>query len=322
MTIGEHLRELHGLPSFPFPGPDGAAGAALPDPASVAWRLSTDTYDAAEEWPELLARFTEAVDTTAVRALIVGAWSEAYDSSSEPIVAALVAARDRLPALRALFIGDMTFDECEISWITQSSLSPLLDAFPELESFGARGGTGLAFPPVRHARLRSLTVETGGLDSAVVRDIAASELPALTHLDLWLGSDEYGATTGLADLAPILNGERFPLLRSLGLRDSVIQDQIAGALATAPVVARLETLDLSLGILGDPGGRALLDGQPLTHLKKLDLHHHYLGDAVRDELVATLGAAGVEVDVSDPQTADADDTDEEGEAYRYVAVAE
>ncbi|GAA4600549.1 hypothetical protein GCM10023195_00170 [Actinoallomurus liliacearum] len=38
-------------------------------------------------------------------------------------------------------------------------------------------------------------------------------------------------------------------------------------MASAPVVARLEVLDLSMGTLSDDGATALLSGQPLTHLK-------------------------------------------------------
>ncbi|MFE3601864.1 STM4015 family protein [Streptomyces sp. NPDC059142] len=316
MTINHHMQELYGLPVFGFPDADGTEG--LPDPASVAWRLSVDAYEAEEAWEEVFARFTATVDTTGVRALIVGSWSDAYDSDPEPVVAALVAARDRLPALRALFIGDMTFMDCEISWINQGRLTPLLDAFPELEEFGSRGGNGLEFPAVRHERLRSLRIETGGLGADVVRGIGASDLPALESLDLWLGSDGYGADTTVADLAPVLTGSRLPRLRHLALRNSVIQDEIAVALAGAPVVARLESLDLSMGTLGDDGAEALLAGQPLTHLKKLDLHHHFVSEPVRERLLATLGAAGVEVDLSEVEEAEQwDDTE-----HRYVAVAE
>ncbi|MFE4831672.1 STM4015 family protein [Streptomyces sp. NPDC056672] len=314
MTISGHLQELHGLPAFDFPAAD--AKAELPAPGSVAWRISVDSYEAEEQWEAAFARFTEAVDTTRVGALIVGSWSDAYESGPEPVIEALVAARDRLPALRALFLADIVGEECEISWINQGLVTPLLDAFPELVEFGVRGGQELRFPAVRHERLRSLTIETGGLNADVVRGVGASELPALEHLDLWLGVSEYGATTEVADLAPILTGSRFPRLRHLAVRNSEIQDEIAIALAGAPVVAALEILDLSMGTLGDVGAEALLSGQPLTHLKKLDLHHNYLSEALRERVLATLGAARVEVDLEESEDMDDD------EDFRYTAVSE
>lgn len=319
MTIGGHLEELYGLPAFTFPGP-GETPRELPEPDAVAWKITADTYDADEQWTEAFARFRSAVDTTRVRALIVGAWEDAYERSSGDVVEALVAARDRLPALRALFLGDMESEEAEISWITQSDVTPLLSAFPALEEFGVRGGQGLRFPALRHDALRTLTMETGGLPVGVVRGVGASDLPALEHLDLWLGTSWYGADSEAADLEPILSGVRLPRLRYLALRNSEIQDEIAAAVASAPVVARLEVLDLSMGTLGDDGATALLGGQPLTHLKKLDLHHNYLSEPLRQRVRETLEAAGVEVDL-DPDDADWD-KDDDGTVHRYVSVGE
>ncbi|MFI5571566.1 STM4015 family protein [Streptomyces sp. NPDC051740] len=319
MTIGGHLEELYGLPAFTFPGP-GETPRELPGPDAVAWRVTGDTYNVYERWTEAFARFCSAVDTTRVRALVVGAWEDACEKSSGDVVEALVAARDRLPGLRSLFLGDMQFEEAEISWITQSDVTPLLSAFPALEEFGVRGGQGLEFPALRHDGLRKLVVETGGLPVGVVRGVAASELPALEHLDLWLGTSWYGADSEAADLEPILSGVRLPRLRYLALRNSEIQDEIAAAVASAPVVARLEVLDLSMGTLGDDGATALLGGQPLTHLKKLDLHHNYLSEPLRQRVRETLEAAGVEVDL-DPDDADQDE-DDDGTVHRYVSVGE
>ncbi|MEU9189399.1 STM4015 family protein [Streptomyces sp. NPDC048484] len=322
MTIGDHFTEFHGLPAFAFPGVDDAMPDApsLPSPGSVAWHISVDSYDSKEQWEEAFARFLEFVDTTQVRALVVGAWSDVYDSAPDEVIETLVAARDRLPALRGLFVGDIVMEEAEISWITQGDMGPLLDAFPDLEEFGVRGGNQLVFPAVRHERLRKLTVETGGMPAEVVRGIASSDLPALVELDLWLGTSDYGGDADIVDLEPFFTGTRLPSLTRLALHNSEIQDAICAALASAPVVARLEELDVSMGVLTDDGATALLTGQPLTHLKKLDLHHNYLSPALRTRLLETLGPAGVEVDI-DADDAESDE-DGDGEVWRFVAVGE
>ncbi|MFE9479568.1 STM4015 family protein [Streptomyces spororaveus] len=319
MSYPRHLTESCGLPVFDFPTPEDAETTRLPAADAVAWRISSDSYDSEESWTEAFARFGAAVDTTRVRAIVVGSWEEAYESGPEEIISALLEARPRLPALRGLFLGDMESEQCEISWITQGDVGPLLDGFPELEEFGVRGGSGLVFPALTHHRLRSLTVETGGMPAEAVRGVAASDLPALEHLDLWLGTSNYGGDAAVTDVAPILDGDRLPRLRHLGLRNSDIQDEIAAAAAAAPVVARLETFDLSMGVLTDQGGAALLAGQPLTHLKKLDLHHNYLGAPLRERLQEVLGGAGVTLDL-DRGRADEDEYD--GRTWRYVAVGE
>ncbi|MFJ9738372.1 STM4015 family protein [Streptomyces sp. NPDC101166] len=319
MTIGDHLSELYRLPAHTFPGPD-AGTDGLPGAEAVAWRITSDVYDADEDWTAAFARFRAAVDTTRVRALIVGAWQDAYETEPTAVLEALIAARDGFPALRALFVGDMVSEECEISWINQTDVTPLLDAFPELEEFGVRGGSELRFPPVEHTGLRKLVIQTGGLPADVVRGVGASELPALEHLDLWLGTAEYGGDSEAADLEPILSGDRLPRLRHLALRNSETQDAVAAAVAVAPVVARLEVLDLSMGVLTDEGATALLAGRPLTHLRKLDLHHHYISEPVQERIRRALTPEGVEVDL-DREDAE-DDEDGDGTAWRYVAVGE
>ena len=321
-SYGGYLREFGGLPvaDWPVAGDEEAGGRPSAGAGEAAWRVSVPCYGAEETWPEAFARFGAAVDLGQVRALVVGAWPEAYEGGSGIVAEALIAARERLTSLRALFIGDMTSEECEISWITQSDLTPLLAAFPGLEVFGIRGGSGLSFPPVRHEGLRELVVESGGLSAEVVRGIGGSDLPALEKLELWLGTTWYGGDSEPADAAEILSGARLPSLRHLGLCDSEVQDRIAAACASAPVVARLEVLDLSMGVLTDEGAEALLAGQPLTHLKKLDLNHNYLSEEVAEKVRRALEPAGVAVDVD---AGDADEyEDEDGTVQRFVSVGE
>src|SRR5260221_14644610 len=116
-------------------------------------------------------------------------------STSDDLVETLVAACDKLPALTAIFIGDITYEDCDISWIHQSDVSPLFEAYPNLEYFWVRGGDGLSVGPVQHQHLKSLIIEAGGLNVSVPEEVLKSDLPELEHLDLWLGKDGYGATT-------------------------------------------------------------------------------------------------------------------------------
>jgi predicted DNA-binding WGR domain protein len=193
-----------------------------------------------------------------VQALVIGFCFAEGGEGSDEVVEALVSARERLPHVRALFLGDITYRENEISWINQSDLTGLLRAFPELEHFRARGGGSLALHKFEHENLRSLAFEASNLPREVVQAVGASSLPALEHLELWLGTEEYGANTTVADLKGILAGKTLPALRYLGLRNSEITDDIACALAQAPILVRLRVLDLSLGTLSDRGAEALL----------------------------------------------------------------
>ncbi|GAC81523.1 hypothetical protein SAMN04488550_0129 [Gordonia malaquae] len=314
MVLSNDLSQFHGLPVVNFPAEDQPP-VSMPE-TLVAWRVSVPTYDSDPTWSEEFERFLSVVDPSAVTALVVGGWNDPYDVSSAAIVESLVAAAPKLTALRALFIGDMTFEDCEISWIVQSDLTALLTAYPNLNELGIRGGTSLELQPVRHAGLNRLLIESGGLPAAVVRAVAASDFPNLTDLELWLGTEDYGGDASIDDVAPILQGDRLPALKRLALRNSDIETEIASAVAVAAITARIVHLDLSMGVLLDEGAEALLAGQSLDHLESIDLTHNYLTDSVRQRIVDRF-VGKVQADAGD---ADADEYD--GTVYRSVAVGE
>ncbi len=305
----DHLENLNGAPIWNF-APDETR------PPGHAARLALDweDYDSGQKLLDVFAQFLEDGDHSELEGIVFGSWDFESSETSESVVEALVSARERLPRLRAIFIGDITSEENEISWIQQSDLSPLFNAFPDLEFLGARGGTNLFLGSPHHFKLKKLVVESGGLDGRLVRALAAADLPSLEHLELYLGTDNYGGTTTLDDLAPLLRGDIFPSLKYLGLRDSDRADELAVALANAPVVSRLETLDLSLGTLGDEGAKALLESPMVLQLKKLDVHYHFCST----EMVERLQALPIEVDAGDAQ----EEESWGGESHRYCAVTE
>ncbi|MFC9621911.1 STM4015 family protein [Streptomyces sp. NPDC056930] len=318
MSGVDHLHELLGLPAVDFQHATKEAPVQAADAA--AWRISVDPYDDECEmtWEEAFQAFVAAVDPAGVRALIIGQWGESYEETSSYPIDLVIAAADRLTSLEAVFVGDIVPEQNEISWIEQSDVTALLTAFPGLLELGVRGGTDLVFSATKHERLRSLTVETGGLPVGVIRGVLDSELPALERLDLWLGVSAYGGDADVADLAPLLSGSRFPRLHHLGLRNSEVQNEIAAAVAGAPVVAQLRTLDLSHGTLGDEGAAALLDGQPLTHLEQLDLHHHFMTEPMERRITQALEPHGVQVDVSERE----EPWGGRGAEGRYTAISE
>lgn len=210
MSGVDHLHELLGLPAVDFQHATKETPVQAADAA--AWRITVDPYDDECEmtWEEAFQAFVTAVDPAGVRALIIGQWGESYEETSSYPIDLVIAAADRLTSLEAVFVGDITPEENEISWIEQSDVTALLTAFPGLLELGVRGGTDLVFSATKHERLRSLTIETGGLPVGVIRGILDSELPALERLDLWLGVSAYGGDADVADLAPLLSGSRFP----------------------------------------------------------------------------------------------------------------
>lgn len=294
---------------------------AISDFVNTAYAIRCE-YDEQQDATEKLAELLQDSQASKLEALIFGMWhGEMSAHSSKLVVDALIAAKDKLTNLKALFIGDISYDESEISWIIQSDISPVLEAYPKLEVLQIRGGDSLAFSPfVRHDNLKALIIETGGLSSATIAQICALDLPKLEHLELWLGSDSYGGDSTIENLNPILVNTVFPNLIYLGLRNSQYSDDIAQAVINSPLINSIKILDLSLGTLSDAGAEVLLNCFAVHQFNILNLTENFLSE----QMIASVQVKQDDIQVriiTDGQKKPEEDYDED-EVYRYCSVAE
>ncbi len=306
MTIEAHLTELEGFNVTLW-----QPGDALGDPETTIHRIAVE-YDEEQHWADKFRAFLNLPNVEATRGLVVGMWDAegGMEGAPQEVVEALVSAHDKLPQLRMLFINDIIREENEVSWIPNGDLSPIFAAYPKLDYFGVRGGNELSLGQLALPHLRTLVIQAGGLSAEVVREVMNADLPNLEHLELFLGEENYGATSTPEDFAPLLTGDLFPKLKYLGLKNSDRQDEVAQVVAQSPLLSRLHTLDLSMGELTDEGAAALVSS-PLVHgLNKLDVSHHWCSE----EMMAQLSALPPEVDVSDQQDL--------AEDWRYVSLGE
>src|SRR5688572_17367772 len=178
MTVVDYAEKFAGLPIVEYRHGDKIARR------DCVFRLMQETYEAEESQRELLDGFLAQVDPKTLEALVIGSWNEASSQGPQEFFEGLI--EHRLPALKALFVGDMTYEDCEMSWIIQTDYAPLLAAYPQLEVLRIRGTNELKLPRLSLPNLRELAIESGGLPSAIVRTIGDSALPALKKLELWL----------------------------------------------------------------------------------------------------------------------------------------
>lgn len=311
MPIGKHITSFANRKVELF---DPAVGIIDPVGTACALRVEWNEYDA--DITKQLEQLLQDPEADQLEALVIGPWhQEMYKHSSSIAVNALVAAQEQLTSLKAVFVGEITYDESEISWILQSDISPLLDAYPNLEILQIRGGTDLAFNSLHHEHLKTLIIETGGLSPNTIAQICAGHLPALEHLELWLGSDYYGGNSSVDDLQPILSGNLFPKLTYLGLCDSEYSDSIAKAIVQSPIIERIKVLDFKFGTLGDEGAEALLNCPAVSRLDTLNVTENYLSE----EMIEQLNHLNIEVIADDQKE---EDEEEEEEDRRYCSVAE
>lgn len=311
MTIGNHINTFTDKDVVDFTIESDISNDS--NKQNVVYRL-TQEYEAEESQRELFDHFFQQIDPAKLSALVIGSWEEAFEDGPDGFIEALIDKKDELTNLTALFIGEMTYEECEISWIKQTDYTPLLNAFPKLRELCIRGSSDLELSSFNHDHLEKLTIQCGGLPVEIVNALEKSSLPALTHLELWLGTEGYGFSGNATDYANLLTHLDKSKLSYLGLKNAEIADDIAVWLAQQAWLEPLETLDLSMGTLSDVGAQALFASPHVSKLKKLDLTHHFISDAWQNKL------AGLDCDVVLADRQEEDSYDDE--IYRFVAVSE
>ena len=249
--------------------------------------------------------------------LIIGDWGGAYEDSCQAVLDAIADNADKFSHITSLFVGDMDYEECEISWIIQGDYSRIWEAMPQLKEITVKGSTDLKLGKIKHSNLESLTIICGGLGSDVIKEIEEAELPELKKLLVYIGSENYGFDGDADTVRSLLANSDFPKLEYLGIADSEIQDELTAVVLDCKYIDSITTLDLSCGTITDKGGELLLKKLPeLKNLKKLDLSYNYLSDEMKEKL--TAAAPAVEMDLSDSQEADEWD----GELWYNAMVTE
>ena len=230
-----------------------------------------------------------------------------YDRDDLEGVVAVVA--NHAPkSLRRLHLGDFVCpSESDISAFSIGNVAAVstLTQLTQLVIQGAHIELGeLALPA-----LERLEVRTGGLPAEAARAIAAAQLPAIRHLEIWSGSTDDGATVAFEDLRPLFARTDLPQLETIALRNCEFIDDVCVALVRAPWFARIRRLDLSLGCLTSAGVTALAH-HGLAQLAELDVSANY------------LAPGDLEVLRSLPPALIARDQKQSAHDERYVSVGE
>jgi hypothetical protein len=294
-----------GLPVADFPATEPQSGVAVR--LNVGWEDKVLFAD-------LVKQLASSPNAAQVEALVIGAFDNDSLELPDSAIAEIVAAAPAFPKMKGLFFGDIAQERSEISWINCGNQATLAHAFPKLEILRIRGNGAGSLTNLTLPSLRSLTIETGGLQPQVVRNVLTADLPSLRKLSLWLGTPDYGGETTVADLAPLFEGRVHSGLTHLGLPNSAISDEVAEAFSRSPLIDTVEELDFSRGTIGDAGLAALTRMGPTPRLRALDISHHYAGPDALGALETEMRKRNVRIDTSDPQTEEDDE--------RWVSISE
>jgi uncharacterized protein (TIGR02996 family) len=304
--IAEHATELIGVVPANSDEEMGVGEYTLTWRRGFIDKLELSSFDGVRAG---LEHFLEHPSGRRIRSIAIGMNGEPDpDEPHGEIVASIV--REQPPHLTELHLGAFDPDRCDISSYAVGDVSMIWQGLPTLRTVRITGGS-FELGAIEAPQLERLELRTGGLTAANVQSIATAAWPSLRHLDVCFGDHNYGGDTELADVETLLETD-YPALRHLGLMNCPFADEAVGVLVDSKLLAQLESLDLSLGCLGDAGAELLLANQAqLRNLARLDVSASYLGP----QTLRALGQLGIELIAEDMNgAADPDD--------RYVAISE
>ena len=303
----------------------GRLGGDLADFVEIEWahgfwdrvRVSFSWDD---ELPESIAGMHSVVghvlrhpSARFLRSLVLGLPESIEDGEPEwqPMIDAVVKNGIR-PSLREIVVADFEYpDDTEMSWAQTGSIAGLWAVLPHLERLKVQG-SGIELGKITAPHLKELLVHTGGLGREVLQRVAEADLPELTTLELWLGTEEYGGETSVGDLSGVLSGAGLPKLRTLGLMNGDYANELPAAVASSAILPQLSELDLWGGTMTDEGGRALLEhAERFRHLARLNLDENFLSEEVSGQLQQAL-----------PNVAIGEQEAAEDEDWLFVSVGE
>ena len=235
--------------------------------------------------------------------LVIGNWG-VWNGSCPPIIDGIVENKEKFSHIQKVFIGNMGYEECEVSWIEQGDYSKLWAAMPQLKELTIKGSNELVLGEICHEELEALTIICGGLPVSVIQSIQNAKLPKLKKLLLFIGVEEYGFDGDENTIKELLTQAQFPELTYLGITNSEIQDELTEVVLDSKFMEQITTLDLSNGTLTDKGGALLLEKIPqYPNIRKLDIHYNYLSV----NMAKKLEALPIEVDASEIEQSWGDD---------------
>ena len=260
-----------------------------------------DYEDGSKGAGTMVAEILEDPEFAELTEVVIGDWGNAWEDDCQEIIDGIVEHADRFSHIDSLFIGDMDYECCEVSWIMQGNYSRLWEAMPQLRSLTIKGSTDLVLGKISHENLEELTIICGGLPENVLMAIQEAHLPNLRKLLLYLGVDNYGFDGDADRIRMFLEKSDFPKLVYLGLTDSEIQDELAEVVLESKYISLIRTLDLSMGSLTDKGGELLLTKLPsYPNIEVLDVHYHYMSDEMMRKL-EDLNHQHIEVNASEQE---------------------
>ena len=179
---------------------------------SKLFHYTYDDYDNGKNAETMLEEILSDPELPELDEIVIGNWGDAWEDSCQKLIDGIVENKEKFSRIKSLYVGDMDFESCEVSWIIQADYSKLWGAMPQLEKIVIKGSSDLTLGTVEHENLKHLEIICGGLPTDVFAAIQNAKLPSLQTLLLYIGIDDYGFDGDISTIKDLLAKSDFPNL--------------------------------------------------------------------------------------------------------------
>lgn len=221
-----------------------------------------------------------------VTEIIIGNWGGSWEEEEcDPVLNMFAENSNKFSQLESLFVGDMDYEDCEVSWIVQGNYENLLKSLKNLKHLKIKGSNNLTLGQVEHQNLESIEIICGGLPKTVINELANAKFSNLKKINLYFGVEDYGFDASIRDIEDLLKNPSLKNLEYLGLGNSEIQDEIINITLKSDIIKNLKILDFSNGTTSDKGAKYILENfEKIKHLELLNLEYNYISNEYASKL--------------------------------------
>ena len=235
--------------------------------------LIEDGARVASSLAEVVTKLFSHPSARFLRELVIRTNDRSVQGSQKDIVDAIARARPQV--LRRLQLGDATYGFARIGRLEQ--LWPSVASLDELVVEG-----DVSFGKLELPELRTLSLWAMPLKRKLARELVEAKWPKLRSLSLNLGNSPEHITR---EIVMLMHRTDMPGLRHLGLLAFQDAEKVIEELSRAPLLARLESLELRHGKISDRGVKPMLvHAAAFEHLRFIDLR----GTAITVKQLARL----------------------------------
>lgn len=220
--------------------------------------LKRSHFESNSDLAKLTAQFLELPVARFVTDLRFGLATFGIDNDWSETLAAVVNS-PRGPSITKLCFDEYTSEECEMSRTPFGDFSPYWSKLPALEWLHICSGAGGTLGTIELPNLKTFIRESGGLSEGEIESVIKAKWPNLERLDVWFGSNGYGAEGSVALVQPLLDGVGIERVTHLGFVNCEFSSELMVATLQSKVLSKLKVLDFSKGVLGDADRRGVAE---------------------------------------------------------------